>query len=244
MVRSFLLLPLLLSCSPMTHSESGSTQEAGEVSSEADTASSWTVLFDGSSTEHFRAFNGEAFPTKGWKVEDGCLHVLAGEGGGDIITLEKYASFDLTLEWKVAPGANSGIIYRVSEDCDTTYMTGPEYQVLDDAGYGKNLDPSTGAAGLYGLYVPEGAKPLPAGSFNQARIVIRGNHVEHWLNGTKVMECELGSADWNERVAKSKFSAWPKFGTVKRGHIALQEHGNDVWFRNIKIRILDDAATR
>jgi len=130
------------------------------------------------------------------------------------------------------------VMYRVSEEGEASYHTGPEVQILDNHGHRDGKSPLTSAGSCYGLYAPSKDVTRPVGSWNEMRLVVKGNHVEHWLNGDKVVEYELFSPDWNARVAGSKFKEWPQFGRIPRGHIALQEHGNRVEFRNIKIRPL------
>ena len=203
-------------------------------------AAGWTVLFDGASTDAWRGYRQPGFPERGWVVEDGCLRVTAGGGGGDLVTKRQFENFELALEWKVGPKANSGIIYRVTEANDTSWQSGPEFQILDDAGSG--VDPLDGhaAGALYDLYPPAEAKVArPAGAFNETRIVVRDGVVKHYLNGVKVVEADMGGADWASRVAASKFAAYAGFGAAAVGHVALQDHGDDVWFRNIRIRDLD-----
>lgn len=201
----------------------------------------FTVLFDGtqeSARKNFRGFKKQELPA-GWAVEDGAI-VLREKNQGDIISREKYGDFELRLEWKIAPAGNSGIIYRVSESgegADATYLTGPEYQVLDDAAAADNKTTLTRAGALYGIYpAPDPSPVKPAGEWNEARIILKGNHVEHWLNGQKIVEAEIGSEDWNDRLAKSKFATWPRFAKETEGHIALQDHGDEVWYRNIRIK--------
>ena len=162
--------------------------------------------------------------------------------GGDLITADQYESFDLILDWRISKAGNSGVIYHVTEDDDRASRTGPECQILDNI---DGEDPQR-AGWCYGLYQPpddpKTGKPLdatkPVGQWNTMRILIDGNHVEHWMNGIKYVEYELGSDDWNSRVAKSKFAAWPHSGKSKTGHIALQDHNGEVAFRNIKIRVI------
>jgi hypothetical protein len=158
--------------------------------------------------------------------------------GADLITRAQFANFELSLEWRVASGGNSGIMYRVTEEAEATYETGPEMQVLDDAGHEDGKSRLTAAGALYGLYpAPEGAVK-PAGQWNTARILVNGNRVEHWLNGILTARYELLSPEWEQKVAASKFNQWPGYGRAARGHIALQDHGDLVSFRNIKIRTL------
>jgi hypothetical protein len=162
--------------------------------------------------------------------------------GGDIITTRQYGDFELQLEWKISPGGNSGIMYRVTEDAEATYETGPEMQVLDDARHADGGSPLTSAGSCFGLYPAPRGVVKPAGEWNAARILVRGSHVEHWLNGVKLLEYELGSEDWAARVAGSKFGQWPGYGKAARGYIALQDHGDEVAYRNIKLRELAGAT--
>ena len=175
-----------------------------------------------------------------WEFVDGVLHAKG--GGADLKTREQYGDFDLRFEWKVPRGANSGVMYRVSQETDPAYYTGPEYQIVDNVGHADGANPDTSAASVYALYAPSKDVTKPAGGWNEARIIVSGNHVEHYLNGEKVVEYQLGNADWNKRVAASKFAAWKKFGTNRRGHIVLQDHGDQVWYRNVRIKSLDDES--
>ncbi len=197
--------------------------------------SDWRTLFDGKSTAGWRGYRSQTVPA-GWRVEDGLL-TRAGSGG-DLITTDKFGNFDLALEWKVAPGGNSGVMYRATEDAERPYETGIEMQVLDDAKHADGKSPLTSAGALYGLYPARPGVVKPAGEWNAARVVVNGNHVEHWLNGVKVVEAEIGSPDWNARVAASKFAEWPGYGKAREGHIVLQDHGDRVQYRNIRIRAL------
>ena len=221
----------------------GGDQAAGEASTTAQSAmneltpsereAGWQLLFDGKTTEGWRGFDRETMPD-GWQVVDGALTRVA--EAGDIVTEDEYGDFELKLEWKVEPGGNSGIMFRVTEDADQTYESGPEMQVLDDERHADGKSRLTAAGSNYGLHpAPEGVVRR-AGEWNQVRLLVDGAHVEHWLNGQKVVEYELWTPEWEERVADSKFAQWPGYGRAKRGHIALQDHGDRVAFRNIKIR--------
>ncbi|MGE3525921.1 MAG: DUF1080 domain-containing protein [Gemmatimonadales bacterium] len=199
------------------------------------TPDGWQPLFDGKTTAGWRNY-GKTGPVTGWAVEDGAL-TRVGEGG-DIVSDSEYANFELELDWKISPKGNSGIMYRVTEDQPWSYYTGPEMQVLDDAGHPDGASRLTAAGAAYGLYPSPPGIEKPAGEWNHVRIVVNGAHVEHWLNGTRVVEYELWSPDWEARVAASKFKQWPTYGRARRGHIALQDHGDWVAYRNIRIKVL------
>jgi hypothetical protein len=201
----------------------------------AERAEGWRLLFDGRTTEGWRGYKQQAAPD-GWQAIDGELTRVA--AGGDIITNEQFADFELALEWKVGPVGNSGVFYRVTEEGDQSYHTGIEMQVLDDSGHIDGQSPLTSAGALYGLYPAERGVVKPAGEWNSARVLVRGNHVEHWLNGQKLVDAEMWSEDWNTRLAASKFTEWPGYARATRGHIGLQDHGDRVSFRNIKVREL------
>lgn len=217
----------------------GATEKAHNILTPAEKAAGWELLFDGKATDCWRGYRQDGFPEKGWVIEDGCLKVVGGGGGGDIITTGQYGDFELVLEWKISEKANSGIIYRLTEKHAAPWQTGPEYQILDDAGWGYPPTDSHSAGGLYDLYaMAEGKTTMPVGQFNKTRIVIRDNKLQHWLNGMKVLECDMAGEGWKQRIAKSKFHVYEGFGVQPKGHIGLQDHGADVWFRNIKIRDL------
>lgn len=199
-----------------------------------DDAGGWRTLFDGSTTKGWRGFRQQNMPD-GWKVVDGALTRVG--TAGDIITVDQFENFELALEWKVAPGANSGIFYRVTEEDDVMWKTAPELQIIDNA-YRDPLKPVQRAGANYDLHAPDRDVSRPAGSWNETRIVVNGGHVEYWLNGTKVVEYELWSEDWAQRVRASKFNEHPRYGRARKGHIGLQDHGDSVAFRNIRIRTL------
>lgn len=206
---------------------------------DAEKADGWKLLFDGKDPVGLRGFKKEAFPDKGWKVTEGTLQVTAKGNGGDIVTKDEYENFEFSADWKVSEGANSGIMYLCAEDKFTyPWETGPEMQILDNAKHQDGKDPKTSAGSLYALIACSKEVTRPVGEWNTAKVLKKGNHIEHWLNGTKVVEYEIGSPEWRKLVDASKFKAMPAYGTKSKGRISLQDHGDDVWFRNIKVREL------
>jgi hypothetical protein len=199
----------------------------------------WKPLFDGKTGKGWRGANNETFPEKGWMIKDGVLSVVKSGGGGDIITTEHYGQFELSLEFKMTAGANSGIKYFV---LDGTSL-GLEYQILDDEGHpdaDQGVRGNRTLASLYDLIPAENKASKPVGEWNHARIISRENHVEHWLNGVKVVEYERGTQIFRALLAKSKYKDIENFGLLPKGHILLQDHGDAVSFRNIKIRVLEN----
>ena len=197
----------------------------------------WVALFDGKSTDAWRGYRMETFPEKGWAVENGTLKAAAG-GGPDIVTKETFRDFELEFEWRVAPGGNSGVFYRATEDAETIWHTAPELQILDDGAHRDGGDPKTSAGSLYALVAPTGKTLRPVGEWNTARVVARGNRVEHWINGKQVVSYEVGSDALKQAIAASKFKAYPTFLTSAEGRIGLQSHGEEAWFRNVRVRRL------
>ena len=201
----------------------------------AEKAAGWRLLFDGHTTTGWRNY-GKPTISPGWTVQDGALTRTG--AGGDIITTDEFKNFELSIDWKIEIGGNSGVFYRASEDSDAIYWNAVEVQVLDDAKHPDGQNRMTSAGAAYDLYPSPAGHVHPGGEWNSARLIVNGNHVEHWLNGFKLLEYELGSPDWNSKVAGSKFKPHPRFGKNSQGHIGLQDHGNVVAFRNIKIRVL------
>ena len=208
-------------------------------------AAGWRLLFDGKTLKGWRNFHGKT-PGAEWAVVKGALSLQReakpGDPGklmGGLITEEEFNSFELSIDWRISPGANSGIFYRVSEAGKQPNETGIEYQVLDNQQHpDAKRGPERQAGACYALYRPAKDVTRPVGEWNRARIIVRGRHVEHWLNDTKLLEYELGSEDWERHVANSKFKAIPTYGRSPKGHILLQDHGHHAEFRNIKLRPL------
>jgi hypothetical protein len=242
--KSFLLTVILVVCClSQPVKRSGSPPNSLTVQEKKE---GWRLLFDGKTMNGWRGAYMDSLPSKGWEVRDGMLIVKESGGGeasfgGDIVTIDEYSNFELTADFKLTDGANSGIKYFVIEAQPKTpgSAKGLEYQVLDDA---KHPDAKLGingnrtCASLYDIMPATNKKMHPIGEWNQARILVNGKHVEHWLNGVKVLEFERGGKEFLAHKAESKFKDIPGFGEYAKGHILLQDHGNQVFYRNIKIR--------
>ncbi len=227
----------------------GVAQTAPNTLTKQEKAQGWKLLFDGKTSEGWRSIHGPAFPTVGWEVKDGLLttnetNSKEGGEGGDIITAKKYSSFELMVDFRITTGANSGIMYFVDPEMNKGKGSaiGYEYQVLDDAVHPdahKGKDGNRTVASLYDMIPAAKDKPVkPIGEWNTARILVRGGHVEHWLNGMKVLEYDRFTPEFREMVAGSKYHVWPNYADWPDGYILLQDHGFPVSFRNVKIREL------
>ncbi len=243
-----ILVLLLATACQNTSTQNG--DNAHNILTEAEKEAGWQLLFDGKSTDQWRGYNHDAFPTKGWDIdEEGNLMVFKSDGsedgfGGDIITKEQYENFELQLDFLVSDTGNSGILYRAIEVEGTPiWHNAPEYQILDNQAYAKEGEESSThfTAGNYDLHAVPAGLPKPVGEWNTARIVVNGKQVQHYLNGNKTVEYVIESPEWNELVANSKFSEYPSYGRALKGHIALQDHGHLVKFRNIKIKPLPSS---
>lgn len=196
----------------------------------------WRLLFDGKSMDDWRGYKMAALPS-GWRVADGII--VKDSGAEDIVTRDSFADFELVMDWKLAKAGNSGIFYHGTEEYDHIYWSAPEYQLLDDANAPDGAKRLTSAGADYALYPSPAGIEHPFGEWNTARIVVRGNHVEHWMNGKKLLSYTLGSADWAAKVKASKFGAWPNYGKARRGLIGVQgDHNGRLELRNIRIRVL------
>lgn len=205
----------------------------------------WESLFNGKDLSGWHTYlkAGQPVTPNGWVVDNGTIHLTKG-GVGDLVTDKEYGNFELEIEWKIAKNGNSGIIYHVHEDpkFKSTYLTGPEMQVLDNVGHPdakQGRDGNRTAGALYDLQKPITPNAAhPAEAWNKARLVVKDGHIEHYLNGKKVADYHNPSPEWDKMVEASKFKGWEGFGKYATGHIALQDHGNLVWYRNIRIREL------
>ena len=235
MTALFICLALHGGCNPETPQEESMAKE---------TAEDWTVLFNGKDLTGWRSY-GEESAGSAWIVKDGSIVLDADESttamtGGDLITVGQYENFELELEWKISAGGNSGIFFGVREIAGqrVAYETGIEMQILDNDNHADGKLPDTSAGSCYALYAAAEIVVRPVGEYNKVRLIVEDANVEHWLNGRKIIEYTIGSEDWSSRVAASKFASWEHFARYRKGHVALQDHTDRVWFRNIRIREL------
>ncbi len=218
---------------------------------QAEKDAGWQLLFDGLTLKGWQALGLDSIPQAYWRVEEGTIHKVARKKVRplpdgtmpptcDLMTTDTFLNFELSFEWKISPAGNSGIKYNVSEKMSatggSTHALGFEYQIIDDTGYPEKLEPWQKTAALYALVPPRGARPKAAGKWNSGRIILKGNHGEHWLNGKKVVDYELGTSRFDSLFQHSKYHIHPHFAEKRYGHIVLQDHSDDVWFRNLKIR--------
>ena len=240
---------------PMPVSGGGAASEMVNVLSPAERRDGWRLLFDGSTFDGWRGLGYDTVPTAHWKIQNGAIRKLADgdvprlpdgqpAAGGDLMTKDTFRDFELTWEWKISRAGNSGVKYNVSEEISMANAPnhaalGFEYQMLDDSLHEDNKVPSHRAGALYDLIAPSAAKHLaPVGEWTSSRIIFRGNHGEHWLNGQKIVEFDLGTPLMDSLLAKSKYRNIPGFAQKRAGHIVLQDHVDEVFFRNIKIHVL------
>ena len=209
----------------------------------AEKAAGWQLLFDGSTLKGWHGYNGKATPA--WSIDDCALKTAGTEGNygsdmrADLVTDAQFTGFEISIDWKATKGGNSGLMYGVVEDkkYDAAWKTGPEYQFIDDVGFPDKLEPWQLAGANYAMHVANDQKQLkPVGEWNNTRIVVNGKHVEHWLNGKKILEFERWTPEWQKLRDSGKWKDAPDYGLAKAGRIVLQDHGSVFWFRNIKVR--------
>ena len=213
-------------------------QQQDNTLTEKEKKEGWVLLFDGTTMNGWRAYKSKE--SDGWDVKNGELYCK--ETGvtkrADLVTNNKYENYELQIDWKIAPKKNSGVIYMVTEENGASYESGPEYQLIDDLGYPSTLSDKQLSGSNYDMHAPAAKVAKPAGEFNHTRIVINKGHVEHWLNGTKVVDYQLWTPEWEQVKATSKWKNVKPYGMSKAGHIALQDHGGGIAFKNIKLKPL------
>ena len=230
---------LAFACTPMgnsTPASSSSTASGATTLTAEQRAGGWRSLFDGTSTSAWRGYKEQGMPA-GWSIVDG---VLTKSGSvGDIMTKDQFGNFELALDWKLSKGGNAGIFYRGTEEYDKIYWSAPEYQLLDDANHPDGQSRLTSAGADYGLYPSAAGVVKPAEQWNSTLIVAKGNTIQHWLNGQKLLEYDVSSPDWTAKVKASKFLAYPHYGLAPKGHISIQgDHDGALSIRNVRIREL------
>lgn len=225
----------LLACTAPPQTRVDAREAPVNQLTDAERTAGWRLLFDGHATEAWRGYMRAELPA-GWQAVDGSLTRVA--AAGDIITVDTFDDFELVFEFNVEPGGNSGIFIRAIEGPEQVWYAAPEYQILDDERHRDGASPLTSTGANYAVHPAPRGIARPAGEWNAGRILVDGSHVEHWLNGVKIVDYELGSDDWKRRVAESKFRQWPDYGQAPGGHIGLQDHGSRVAYRNLKVRPL------
>jgi hypothetical protein len=242
LVECLIIVIVIAGCSNSNTTNSTSNDSA--MNNKKETAGRTGIsLFDGKSLYGWHGFN-KTGEIKNWDIEDGamtCLGAAKDAHGGDIVSDNEYENFELTWEWKVTTGANSGVMYHVIENpkYQAPYETGPEYQIIDDVGFPQKLEEWQKAGADYAMYLPNEKKKLkPVGEWNSSKIVFNKGHVEHWLNGEKIVEFQAWNEEWNKKKKEGKWKDFPDYGSAKKGRIALQDHGNKVYYKNIQIHIL------
>jgi len=206
---------------------------------EAEQKEGWQLLFDGKTLNGWRMYQSK--PADCWGVQDGAIFCKGSTTDksdlrADLITTDQFENFELSIDWKIAAHGNSGIMYHVSEKYPAAYLSGPEYQLIDDDNFPEKLEEWQKTAADYAMYTTSSRPVKPVGEFNTTRIVVNGAHREHWLNGVKVLEFEAWGDDWKKRKSEGKWKDTPEYGMEKTGNICLQDHGSGVWFKNIKIK--------
>jgi hypothetical protein len=245
-IYSIVITTVLTQCSPKKQEEQVINQAPSSAPAqltEQQKAEGWQLLFDGQTTNGWQIFKARENNT--WEVTDGTLHCKAldetvtgvGDKRADIMTTDEYENFELSFDWKIGAQGNSGVMFRVTEEFEQPYYSGPEYQLMDDAGF-PNETPNHLNGSNYGMHPAGKTNTKPAGEWNTSKLVVNKNHVEHWLNGDKVVEYELNSPEWLAMKKAGKWNEAAGYGAAIKGHIVLQDHGSEAWFRNVMIKPL------
>jgi hypothetical protein len=245
MKKIFILVLVAAACSPSKKENQEQTETPMAASlTDAQKSEGWKLLFDGQTMNGWKIFKDRKNNT--WEVKDGTLHCKAineqvkgdGDERSDLMTTDEFQNFELAFDWKISPKGNSGVMFRVTEEFEQPYYSGPEYQVIDDVGYMPKPTDKQLTGANYDMNVTESKTLKPVGEWNSSKIVVNGTHVEHWLNDQKIVDYELSSDDWKTRKANSKWKDAAGYGIAPKGHIDLQDHGCEVWFKNIMIKTL------
>lgn len=245
-IYALALASVFTQCAPKNTEEktsSAAPSSAAAELTEQQKTEGWQLLFDGQTTNGWQIFKARENNT--WEVVDGILHCKAldetvsgvGDKRADIMTSVQYDNFELAFDWKISAQGNSGVMFRVTEEFEQPYYTGPEYQLMDDPGF-PNETPDHLSGSNYGMHAAGKTNLKPTGEWNTSKIVVNQNHIEHWLNGEKVVEYELNSPEWLALKKASKWSEATGYGAPTKGHIVLQDHGSEAWFKNIMIKPL------
>ena len=218
------------------HVETAPAQQPNTLTT-AERAAGWRLLFDGTTTAGWHVYGAGA--VVGWDIADGALIALGQGGGHDIVTNDEFENFDLLIDWKLSARANSGIFFNVVEQGhEAIYASGPEYQLIDDDGWPSRLEDWQRTGANYAMHPPLARAAKSVGEWNHTRIFVNRGHVEHWLNGVKTADYQMWAPEWEKLRAAGKWKDFPGYGRAKKGKLGLQDHGNKVWFRNIKVRTL------
>jgi hypothetical protein len=236
-MKSILFLALVV----LSSSCSETKKATGNNMAQSETDQGYRSLFDGKTMNGWRTYQNK--PADSWMVNDGTLYCKGSttdktDRRADLITTVEFENFDLSLDWKISPKGNSGIMYMVTEQYPAAYLSGPEYQIIDDKNFPEKLENWQMTGANYAMDPAPTAAPNPPGEWNHARIVVNKGHVEHWLNGKKIVEYQLWTDEWKQKKLAGKWKDAEGYGMSKKGHIALQDHGSEAWFKNIKIKEL------
>jgi len=237
MLRPTIVSALALVCTSSVLDLQVTAMQAPNTLSAAEKSAGWRLLFDGATSAGWHLYGGGR--VAGWEIADGALVALAQDDGHDIVTDDEFENFELVVDWKLSARANSGIFYHVVEQgYKVIYASGPEYQIIDDDGWPSRLEEWQHTGANYAMHPPLARAAKPVGEWNHTRILVNRGHVEHWLNGAKTADYVMWTPEWEKLVAAGKWKDYPGYGRARKGRIGLQDHGNKVWFRNVKVRVI------